>query len=74
MARWEMGDEFDRGVPLAPAGERAPEAPGRPKGRLRTRHAIEQAMIHHASVLKALDGYTALCWVLGWDDLPGIDG
>lgn len=73
MARWEFGDRSDNAVPASPV-EYPPREPTRPRRRLRSRHAIEQAMIHHTSALKTLDGYAALCWVLGWNEIPGIDG
>jgi ParB family chromosome partitioning protein len=46
--------------------------PSAPRKRTRPRVDIEMAMTHHTTTLKALDGYTALEWVMGWKEIEGL--
>jgi ParB family chromosome partitioning protein len=50
----------------------ARKKPDRPAKRMRSRSEVERVMERRTSVLMAMDGYKALCWVMGWDDLPEL--
>ena len=47
--------------------------PAPPKRRLRARMDIELAMMHQTTLLKSMDGYTALEWVMCWKDIKELD-
>jgi len=55
------------------ARKAARKEPAPPTRRLRARMDIELAMMHQTTLLKSMDGYTALEWVMCWKDIKELD-
>jgi ParB family chromosome partitioning protein len=51
------------------AARKKPDAPAK---RIRAKVDIEMAMAHHTDLLRSMDGYAALEWVMGWKEIEGL--